>query len=63
MDENSLTILAEEIMSQGIKRKTAFYYAALIGDTPMMTDGKIAVFDEQDREIARLEPLKYFDMK
>ena len=54
MDEAGLTKLAREIMALGYDEETAFEYAALIGDTPIMAeDGRVVVYDG-DQELARL---------
>ena len=62
IEEEALTELTHEVMSQGIDEKTAWHYAALIGDTPLVHNGKVIIRDGV-REIATLEPLEYFDMK
>lgn len=44
-----------EIVLLGYDRDTATYYAARIGDRPIIDrDGKIIVFDLDGRELARL---------
>lgn len=62
MDETTLEELAAEIMAQGVDTDTAFNYAALIGDTPLIEDGQVIVRDGT-QEIARLKPLKFFGME
>ena len=63
MDENSLTELTHEIMAQGYDEGTASHYAVLIGDTPCVDEaGNILVLDGE-REIARLKPLKIFEVE
>ena len=52
-----------EIMSQGIDEKTAWHYAALIGDTPITDETHSCIIVRDGlKEIARLKPLKHFDM-
>lgn len=54
--------LIAEIQSQGFDEETAAHYAALIGDTPCYDeDGNIVVRDENDRVLARLRPLKFYE--
>ena len=62
MGPDGLEELMREIMSQGFDEKTAWHYAALIGDLPITdeTHSCIIVMDGL-REIARLKPLKFFD--
>ena len=61
IDEIALEELALEIMSQGVEEETAYNYAALIGDTPLMEGDHIIVRDGT-KEVARLKPLKFFGM-
>ena len=59
----SLEELMREIMSQGIDEKTAWHYAALIGDTPITDETHSCIIVRDGlKEIARLKPLKHFDM-
>ena len=62
MDElDFLAEMAAEIMEQGFDRKTAGYYAAMIGDTPLSDEqGNIIVQDERGRELVRLKTLRMF---
>lgn len=58
-DEQMLTEMATEIMSQGYDEETASYYAVRIGDTPGYDeDGRLVVLNERGEIIARLRPLK-----
>lgn len=61
MNEESLDVLAAEIMALGYDEETAGDYAAYIGDLPIKDErGNIIVQDETGRELARL-PLKFFN--
>ena len=64
MSVDGLEELMREIKSQGIDEKTAWHYAALIGDTPI-TDkaGNCIIVMDGTKEIARLKPLKFFDLE
>ncbi|MCO5051301.1 MAG: hypothetical protein M9920_03260 [Verrucomicrobiae bacterium] len=54
--------LIAEIQSQGYDAATASRYAARIGDRPGYDlQGNIVVRDENDRILARLRPLKFYE--
>ncbi len=54
MDEAGLTKLAEQIVALGYDEETAYEYAALIGDTPIVAeDGRVIVMDGET-EVARV---------
>lgn len=54
--------LVREIQGQGVASDLAGEYASLIGDTPLYDEqGRIVVMDG-DRELARLKPLRFFDV-
>jgi hypothetical protein len=61
MDDDSLTELTREIMTQGYDEETASNYAVLIGDTPCMDEAGNVVVMDGNKEIARLKPLKMFE--
>jgi len=63
MSADGLEELMREIMSQGIDEKTAWHYAALIGDIPITDKAHTCIIViDGNKEIARLKPLKFFDM-
>jgi len=64
MTSESLAELAKEIMAQGHNERTAYRYAALIGDTPLSDgNGNTIVRDERGRVLATLKPLKMFSRR
>jgi hypothetical protein len=61
IEQQQFTQLIQEIMQQGIDRKTAGQYAVLIGDTPTVDDaGNVLVYDEAGVLLATLKPLLFF---
>jgi ribulose-5-phosphate 4-epimerase/fuculose-1-phosphate aldolase len=61
LDKGLFRELIEEIQSQGYSTETAGHYAALIGDTPLVDEqGRFVVIDNDGKELARLQPLKFF---
>lgn len=60
MTESDFNDLVSEITRQGYEPAEAARLARLIGDTPVMDEqGRVVVFDGE-REVARLQPLKFF---
>ena len=61
MTDEDLKALAHEIAALGYDHETAKYWAALIGDTPIVDeDGLLVVVDEDGTVLARLK-LDYFN--
>jgi len=59
MEFDAFSELVAEIMAQGFDENTAAYYAARIGDIPIIdAQGNVVVQDESGHTIARLKPLK-----
>jgi len=61
LTHESIRDLADEIASLGYDERTAWRFAALVGDTPIVgPDNRVLVMDEAGRELARLA-IKCFD--
>lgn len=60
IEQQALTELTQEIMSQGYDEATASRYAVLLGDTPIFDrDGRVYVIDGTEM-LATLKPLRFF---
>jgi hypothetical protein len=60
MEENSLTELTREIMTQGFGEEKASELAVLIGDTPCFDAAGNVVVMDGGRRVTTLKPLKFF---
>jgi hypothetical protein len=60
--DEGLELMAREIESQGYDRETAWGFANIIGDTPVVDeDGNLIVLEYKTNLIlARLKPLAFF---